>query len=213
MWARFGAMKRLPICALVLAAAAPLAVQAQYKVVESDGSVTYTDRPPPGAKVTAISARAGATPLSQDSDLPFDLRQVAGRYPVTLFTAPDCPPCDSGRQLLQQRGVPYSERSVTTDDDAAALERAVGGRTLPSLSIGQQGLRGFGATDWLAYLDAAGYPRASRLPRGWQPPAVTPLTARAAPPTRAATAPAPATRAPAEADAAPPPGGESNIKF
>lgn len=211
MWARFGAMKRLPICALVLAAAAPLAVQAQYKVVEPDGSITYTDRPPPGAKVTAISARTGTVPLSQDGDLPFDLRQVAGRYPVTLYTTSECPPCDSGRQLLQQRGIPYAERSVSTDEDAAALERAVGGRTLPSLSIGGQGLRGFGATDWTAYLDAAGYPRTSRLPRGWQPPAVTPLTARAAPPTRAAAAPAPAPRA--AADTASVPVDEPAIKF
>lgn len=207
-------MKRLPICALVLAAA-PWAAQAQYKVVGPDGSVTYTDRPPAGAKVTAISGRGGATPLAADSDLPFDLRQVAGRYPVTLYTAPECPPCDSGRQLLQQRGIPYTERSVTTDDDAAALERAVGGRTLPSLSIGSQGLRGFGATDWSAYLDAAGYPRTSRLPRGWQPPAVTPLTVRAGTPApRAAAAPAPAETRP-EPDSEPvvPRVGESTIRF
>lgn len=212
MWARFGAMKRLPICALVLAAA-PLAAQAQYKVVGPDGSVTYTDRPPAGAKVTAISARAGATPLAGDSDLPFDLRQVAGRYPVTLYTAPECPPCDSGRQLLQQRGIPYAERSVTTDDDAAALERAVGGRTLPSLSIGSQGLRGFGATDWAAYLDAAGYPRASRLPRGWQPPAVAPLTVRAGAPARPATPAAPAERPAPESEPVVPRVGESTIRF
>ncbi len=212
MWARFRAMKRLPICALVLAAA-PLAAQAQYKVVGPDGSVTYTDRPPAGAKVTAISARAGATPLSSDIDLPFDLRQVAGRYPVTLYTAPECPPCDSGRQLLQQRGIPYAERSVTTDDDAAALERAVGGRTLPSLSIGSQGLRGFGATDWAAYLDAAGYPRTSRLPRGWQPPAAVPLTVRAGAPARPATPAAPAERPAPEDEPSVPRVGESTIRF
>jgi glutaredoxin len=206
-------MMRLSICALVLAAAAPVAVQAQYKIVGPDGSVTYTDRPPAGsgAKVTALSRRGSANTLSADADLPFELRQITGRYPVTLFTSPECPPCDSGRQLLQQRGIPYIERTVTSEDDAAALERAVGGRSVPSLSVGTQGLRGFAPTDWTAYLDAAGYPRESRLPRGWQPPAPSPLTARAAPPTaqRAAAAP-PVDAEPAAADASPT---VPNIKF
>lgn len=192
-------MMRLPICALVLAAA-PFAAQAQYKVVGPDGSVTYTDKPPIGSpgKVTALGRRGSTSnTLSSDVDLPFELRQVAGRYPVTLFTSPECPPCDNGRQLLQQRGVPYVERTVTTEDDAAALERAVGGRSVPSLSVGTQGLRGFSPTDWAAYLDAAGYPRESRLPRGWQPPAPTPLVARAAPPVAQRIAAQPAEAEPA----------------
>lgn len=174
---------RLSIPALLLLAAAPLGALAQYKVVGPDGTVTYTDRPPTAsnAKISALSRRGDAAPLGGAANLPFDLRQVAGRYPVTLYTTGDCTPCDSGRQLLQQRGVPYTERTVNTDDDAAALERLVGGRTVPSLSIGGQGLRGFAAGDWTAYLDAAGYPKSSRLPRGWQPPAPTPLVERAAP--------------------------------
>ena len=36
--------------------------------------------------------------------LPFELRQAASRYPVTLYTAATCIPCDNGRQMLQQRG-------------------------------------------------------------------------------------------------------------
>jgi glutaredoxin len=208
-------MMRLPICALVLAAAAPVAVQAQYKIVGPDGSVTYTDRPSAGsgAKVTALSRRGPNNPLSSDADLPFDLRQVAGRYPVTLFTSPDCPPCDNGRQLLQQRGVPYVERTVTSEDDAAALERAVGGRSVPSLTVGTQGLRGYAPTDWAAYLDAAGYPRESKLPRGWQPPAPTPLTARATPAQRAAPVPPADSDTPTAADAGPNVPNVPSIKF
>ena len=41
---------------------------------------------------------------------------------------------------------------------------------MPALTIGAQPLRGLSEADWTAYLDAAGYPRESRLPRGWQPP-------------------------------------------
>jgi glutaredoxin len=181
----------------------------QYKVIGADGSVTYTDRPPttPNAKITALGRR-GDTSGAVDASLPFELRQVASRFPVTLYTSADCPPCDAGRQFLQQRGVPYSERRVSSEDDAAALERAVGGRTVPALTIGSQALRGLSQTDWTVYLDAAGYPRESKLPRNWQPPAPTALVERAAPVARAA-APAPA----APPQEAPAPPADSTIKF
>ena len=113
---------------LLAAALAALAVaagpaMAQYKVIGQDGSITYTDRPPTAsnAKVTALSRR-GDTPATADAALPFELRQVASRFPVTLFTSADCQPCDTARQFLQQRGVPYTERRVVSEDDAAALE-------------------------------------------------------------------------------------------
>jgi glutaredoxin len=126
--------------------------------------------------------------------LPLELRQLAARFPVTLYTAADCAPCDAGRQLLQRRGVPYSERTVASDDDAAALERLVGGRSVPALTIGAQALRGLSQAEWTSYLDAAGYPRESRLPRGWTAPPPMPLVQRTPLP-QAAQAPAPAAEA------------------
>jgi glutaredoxin len=142
-----------------------------------------------------------AQPASGDAALPFELRQTTARFPVTLYTSADCPPCDSGRQFLQQRGVPYSERRVASEDDAAALERSVGGRTLPALTVGVQALRGLSMDEWGSYLDAAGYPRESKLPRGWTAPAPTVLVERVPAP-RAAAPVAPV--APAARQAAPP---------
>lgn len=190
---------------------------AQYKVVGPDGSVTYTDRPPTGAtqvRPLQRSATAPAAPELGDPALPPLLRQLALRYPVTLYTTPDCPACDEGRTLLTQRGIPYRERRITTEDDVQALERALGWRTVPSLNVGSQGLRGFTAMEWTSYLDLAGYPRESRLPATWKPPAVQPLAgtrAAAAEPARTepatATVPNPAERrAPAAEPAAEAPG-------
>ncbi|NLZ41216.1 MAG: glutaredoxin family protein, partial [Comamonadaceae bacterium] len=105
----------------------------------------------------------------------------------------DCAPCDSARQFLQRRGIPYRERRIAGDEDAQAFETALGARTVPALTIGAQRLRGWSEGDWSAYLDAAGYPRESRLPRGWQAPPATPLVAQ-----RPAATPAP------PAEAAPP---------
>jgi glutaredoxin len=148
-----------------LALLASTSAQAQFKIVEPDGSVGYSDRPPVGgaAKVIALSratsASAAAAPL-----LPPELRTAVLRYPVTLFVTADCAPCDAGRRFLQQRGVPFTERNVVSEDDAAALERAIGGRTVPALAIGTQPVRGWAEAEWSAYLDVAGYPREARAP-------------------------------------------------
>lgn len=177
---------------LVLAlSSATLPAWALYKVVQPDGSVTYTDRPPAGTtgRITPVG-RSGSVTDVPDVAFPADLRQAAQRYPVVLYTSVDCSACDSGRRLLAVRGVPYAEKRILSEEDAQALERLSGGRTVPSLTIGAQPVRGFSETDWTAYLDAAGYPRESRLPRGWQPAAVTPLVERALPPA-AASRPAP----------------------
>lgn len=179
--------------ALVLSAGA-LPGHALFKVVAPDGSVTYTDRPPPAAAGRQVPLGGASSNVADAlANLPVELRQTMSRFPVTLYTGADCAPCDSGRRLLQSRGVPFAERQVTNNDDAEALERLTGGRSLPSLTIGNQALRGFSESDWQSYLDAAGYPRESRLPRGYQPPAATPLVARQ-----------PEAPAPAAAPAAPP---------
>src|SRR5574337_41238 len=173
---------------LAVALLSVAAASAQYKVVAPDGRVTYTDRPgdaPAGAKVIPWSRSgapaepaAGASPLA---GLPFELRQIAQRFPVTLYASADCAPCDRGRQMLRQRGIPYVERRVQTDDDLAALERLVGARTVPVLAVGSQLSRGWLESDWAGNLDLAGYPARSQLPRDWQPAPATPLAAPAAP--------------------------------
>jgi glutaredoxin len=178
--------------------------QAQYKVIGPDGSVTYTDRPPVASnvRVTPMGRSSSGAPATGDVGLPPDLRQAAQRHPVTLYTSSNCQPCDSGRRLLQQRGIPYSEKLVTSDEDAQALERLVGGLTVPAVTIGAQPLRGFSEQDWGAYLDAAGYPKDNKLPRGWPVPRATPLVERAAPAT-AARAPAPPPPAPVSPEPTP----------
>ncbi len=190
-------LRHVALC-LMLALPA-LAAWGQYKIVQPDGSITYTDRPPTGGDARVIPMGRDAAATSKDAAtpaavLPLELRQIVARYPVVLYTTTECPPCDAGRRLLQQRGVPYTERSVSSDEDVAALERAVGGRSLPALTIGAQQLRGLAEPDWIAYLDAAGFPRESRLPANWPAPVVSPLTARMPAPAAAPPRPAPAPR-------------------
>ncbi len=182
----------LVIATLSLGAALPAAAQGVYRIVGPDGRVTFSDQPPP-ASAAAPAARPGATSAAAGGGaaLPFELRQVASRYPVVLYTGNDCAPCNSGRNLLNARGIPYTEKTVTTADDAEALKRLAGEASLPFLTIGGQRLRGFSDAEWTQYLNAAGYPAQSALPPGYRRAAPSPLVA-VTPVTPAGTA-APAT--------------------
>lgn len=197
-----------PLVALLAA----LPAQAQYKVVGPDGKVTYTDRPPPSntARVTSLGSRAPVTGPT-DQALPLELREPAAKYPVTLYTVTGaCEPCQSARQLLRQRGVPYSEKQVQTPEDSEALQRLSGGRDAPTLAIGSQMMRGLAPEVWGSYLDAAGYPRESRLPATYQYAAATSIVERRE--AAAAAKPAAAASRP-DAPTAPAPASPSGIKF
>jgi len=198
----------LALAALLLAA--PLA-QAQFKVIGPDGKITYTDRAPSTSegRVTALGARA--QPEAAEPDLPFEIRQVAAKYPVTLYTTTGvCDACVAGRQLLKQRGIPYVERQAVTSEDVDALEKLSGGRDAPTLTIGPQVLRGLAHDTWNQYLDAAGYPRESRLPASYQQRPIAPVVERREPVARS-SAPAPVRANPPLAANAPP--APSGIRF
>src|SRR5690606_13455421 len=113
---------------VLLGAAAAQAAQppsnAPIKWIDAKGRVHYSDRQPmPDAqgqvvRTQSISARPQA-PSIGDPTLPWALRSAAARYPVTLYTADACEPCELARRHLAQRGVPYTEKRV---GDAAALK-------------------------------------------------------------------------------------------
>ncbi len=192
------ALRWAPLLALLAA----LPSHAQYKVVGPDGKITYTDRQPASTvgKVVPLTAKAGGGSVNPDAALPLELRQPASRYPVTLYTISGaCDPCNTARQLLRQRGIPYAEKQVLSTEDSDALERISGGRDVPALGIGSQTLRGFALEVWSSYLDAAGYPRESRLPPSYVYAAPAPIITRAARAPETAAPAAPEAAAPAAA--------------
>jgi glutaredoxin len=202
------------VAGLVLALAGP--AHAVYKVVGPDGKVTYTDTPPPAnsnARVQPMAVGgAGGSGAPSLAGLPAELQQAASKYPVTLYASAGCRPCETGRQLLRQRGIPFSERLLaSTPADNAALQRLTGGTELPVLTIGQQQLKGLVVSDWHGYLDAAGYPRESKLPASYRAPAATPMVQ--APETASVEAPADAAAPAAPAAAPARPASGPNIRF
>jgi glutaredoxin len=188
--------------------------QGVYRIVGPDGRVSYSDQPPPAANARPVASGAPGAAGGANAQLPFELRQVASRYPVVLYTSAECAPCNSGRNLLNARGIPYSEKTITTSEDAEALKRLSGQTSLPFVTIGSQQIKGYSDAEWTQFLDAAGYPKQSALPTAYRRAAPTPLVAVAP-----AAASAPATTAqsqPAEASTpsvAPPVTNPAGIRF
>ena len=184
-------------------------VQAQtvYRSVGPNGQITFSDIPGASSanKVSPVD-NAAATVTPAGAALPFELRQVLVKYPVTLYTSNNCAPCDSGRSLLASRGVPFAEKTVITAQDAEALQKLSGSNSLPFLTIGAQHVAGFSASEWTQYLNVAGYPERSRLPANYRAPQSTSLS-----PSEKASAPAPAASAAEPATPVPPPVGTIRI--
>jgi glutaredoxin len=172
--------------ALVLVGLALMAIgsssawaQQVYRHVDKNGKVVFSDRPP-AAEAHPAAPRGSGSVSSSDSGnaaLPYELRQVAQRYPVTIYTRDDCGPCDAGRALLTTRGIPFDERQIKTAADGQALQRLSGQDSLPMLSIGAQQLKGFSDGEWSQYLDAAGYPKSIALPAAYRRPPAQPMVA------------------------------------
>ena len=176
-------IKIIAACALFAGATTLTNAQPVYRIVGADGKVTFSDKPPVEAKVKITSAAGKSSGGIANSSLPFELRQVAQKYPVTLYTGENCGPCQSARSMLITRGVPFSEKTVSTLEDSQALQRLSGESSLPFATIGGQQLKGFSDAEWTQFLNAAGYPAASVLPSSYRQPAATPLvTVAAAPP-------------------------------
>ncbi|MGO4378306.1 glutaredoxin family protein [Pseudoduganella sp. RAF53_2] len=158
-------MRRAALLVLLCAAAA---AQAQmYKWKDDKGVTHYTDTPPPASakKAEVKSFNTGGNP-----DLPPELADAVRARPVVLYTTANCAGCEQGRALLNNRGIPFRERTVTSADDQAALKAAGSDGQLPLLTVGRTKQVGFESSAWDELLSNAGYPTIKALPQGYQNP-------------------------------------------
>jgi glutaredoxin len=147
----------------------PLLVQAQvYRWVDDNGKVHYSDQAPSsGAKNVQKQTISGGQGSS--ASLPYALQQAVGNFPVTLYTSEVCKEtCTRARELLDKRGVPYREVTVTDEADLTRLRELSGGDVVPVMTVGRELHKGFESGEYNAALDGAGYPRSSLLPPGVQ---------------------------------------------
>jgi hypothetical protein len=155
----------LSLALLVCSAAADAQV---FKWVGPDGKTNYSDVPP-GPTVVRSQKKMFTGNVVDTADMPFDLAAAVKNSPVTLYTGAKCIPCDDGRKLLNARGIPFSEKTVSSNADIALLGGS--GVELPQLAVGSSKLRGFEAGAWNTSLTAGGYPESSKLPKTYRNPA------------------------------------------
>jgi glutaredoxin len=165
------AIKLIATMAIITPATSHLYAQQVYKSVDKNGRVTYSEVPPLPSSGDKLTGESAANP-----SLPYALQQVVSRYPVTLYTTKDCGPCVNARLMLTQRGVPFAERTVSSNEDIDAYKKLNNENTFPLATIASQQLKGYEETEWTKYLDAAGYPKSSLLPRNYRNAEATTLT-------------------------------------
>jgi glutaredoxin len=163
-----------------------------YKSVGPDGKVTYSDTPPASAK--RVETKSIASGSAGGVNLPYELAESVKNNPVTLYTSDKCAPCDDGRKLLTARGIPFAEKTISSNEDIARLKQAGGNTQLPLLLVGRNKQQGFEPGGWGSALTAAGYPETSKLPGNYRnpqaeaaAPAPKPLAAKQAGNEQAAT--------------------------
>ncbi len=159
---------RFVFFALALLATSFVSAQTTYRWIDkATGQTVYSDQePPPGSK-QVVKKTGNAS--GDEQQLPYATRQAVEKFPVTLYTAANCLDiCKQSRDLLNQRGIPYSEKILKSDEDIAELTRKLGSEaSIPSLFVGQQNFKGFESGAWNNLLDLAGYPKSA--PYGAKP--------------------------------------------
>ena len=219
-----GALLASVVACCAIAVPADASAQQVFRHVDRNGKVTFSDQPQatdvtvaPIPSGSSGAVGTGASASGATATLPFELRQVAQRFPVTLYTRDDCAPCDTGRALLNSRGVPFSERQIRTPEGSEAFLRLSSQDALPLLTVGAQQLKGFSDVTWSQYLDAAGYPKSIQLPAGYRNPPAQPLVTNASASAAAPTAVPQATTSPLPpippASTGPTPGNPAGIRF
>lgn len=158
--------KVLPSIALLLLLYAANSHAELYKSIGADGKVSYSDMPPPESSKQAKPPSLNASGAGTEG-FPYELAEAVKNNPVILYTTSQCMPCDQGRSLLKNRGIPFSEKTVSSNDDIGKLQQISGDGQLPVLTVGRNKQRGFESGAWNTALTAAGYPESSKLPKGY----------------------------------------------
>ena len=156
-------LKRAGVALVLALAASAVAAQQLYRWTDEKGRLHVADTPPPPGAKDVHRWRVTASSGAEGGSEPYALRQARKQSPVTLYTAPDCDPCSDARKLLNARGIPFKEVSVT-EKEVSDLVKLSGSASVPVIVVGSATQKGFEEGTYHGILDAAGYPKAGILP-------------------------------------------------
>jgi len=153
---------RLVMLSAALLAISPVSAQTTYRWIDkATGQTVYSDQAPPPGAINVVKSTGGER--SDEPQLPYATRQAAEKFPVTLYTAANCVEiCKQARDLLNGRGIPFTEKMMQTEEETAELAKKLGSEaSVPSLIVGQQNFKGLEPSAWNNLLDLAGYPKSA----------------------------------------------------
>ncbi|MBW8305793.1 MAG: glutaredoxin family protein [Thiobacillus sp.] len=156
----------------VALASAPLAAAQLYQWKDAQGRTVYSDQPPPTSVRNAQQKSFKGNLIEVGES--YAVKTAREKNPVTLYASACGAPCDQARQLLAERGVPFSNKDPQASPESQAeLKKLTGRLSVPVLVVGNDKIDGFETGQWQAMLDRAGYPKSA--PPGRKPvPAAAP---------------------------------------
>lgn len=171
-------MKKLFGFAVFLLLAGGVSADEYYRSIDAAGKVHYGDKPLPEASdISRLNPLSVPVP---DESLPYETRRAREKFPVTLYVAQGCgEPCDLARDYLNKRGIPFTEKNLTTIEEINAFKKASEGDQIPAATVGKNWLVRFSESLWSNALDAAGYPQTA--PYGFRPAVKSAVPATAKP--------------------------------
>ena len=158
------------MAAWLAAASFPLAAAQLYQWKDAQGRMIYSDQPPPPSVKNAQqkSFKGNFIEIGE----PYAVKSAREKFPITLYASACGIPCDQARQLLTDRGVPFSGKDPQASPEAQAeLQKLTGRLSVPVLVVGSDKIDGFEAGQWQAALDRAGYPKSAPPRQPASPPA------------------------------------------
>ena len=142
-----------------------------YQWKDAQGRMVYSDQPPPASIRNAQQKSFKGSVIEVGES--YAAKTAREKYPVTLYASACGAPCDQARQLLADRGVPFSNKDPQASPEAQAdLQKLTGRLSVPVLVVGSDKVDGFESGQWQAALDRAGYPKSAQPGRKPAPAAV-----------------------------------------
>jgi len=140
----------------LLVGAQPALATKLYKWVDEYGNVTYRDTPPADENINYKEENiSGGNAVGGSA-----ADEAAEKFPVVLYSTPDCNSCNSARSYMQSRGIPFQDKNVQGNGELQQeLKKKSGSVSVPTILIGNKVMRGYVQSILEGELDAAGYPK------------------------------------------------------
>lgn len=125
-----------------------------YKWVDSDGNISYQDRPPSaGQKFEEKIFSDSVASTTRTSE-------TGTQLPISLYVSNDCSNCDAVRIILEMNKVPYKQHLIDFNQDIQqALLAISGSNKVPTVVIGEQVIEQLDRRSLENALRLGGHPR------------------------------------------------------